>query len=216
MNFKESFTSAGGDRGVPPIRMSNGSFELSKPSQGLAVSLNDRVGAYHELLQPRGSALSDILEAAAVELEDDAGAAGPPASDYDARLRVVRQIVARRGQSGFRDMVMRAYGGRCAITSCDAAFALEAAHLRPYRGPGSNTVTNGLLLRADIHTLFDLGLLAIEPATRQIAVSKLIAATQYGSLTARALAEPAERGQRPNQEVLDELWEHFTTAEDGL
>jgi hypothetical protein len=56
------------------------------------------------------------------------------------------------------------YQGRCAVTSCDAGAALEGAHLRPYRGPESNDVTNGLLLRADIHTLFDLRLLAPDPA----------------------------------------------------
>ena len=82
------------------------------------------------------------------------------------------------------------------ITGYDAKVALEAAHLRPYRGPESNTVTNGLLLR-------------------QIAVSKLLTGTHYGSLVTRTLAEPAENGHRPGQEVLDELWQHFTDAEDG-
>src|ERR1022692_3323923 len=132
-----------------------------------------------------------------------------------AEQATVRQIIARRGQSGFRDVLMNAYGGRCAITGYDATVALEAAHLRPYRGPESNTVTNGLLLRADMHTLFDLGLLAVDPGTRLIAVSKLLTGTHYGSLVTRTLAEPAENAHRPGQEVLDELWQHFTDAEDG-
>jgi putative restriction endonuclease len=111
--------------------------------------------------------------------------------DYDARLRVYRQIVSRRGQSGFRAGLLEAYHGRCAITGCDAAAALEGAHLRPYRGPESNIVTNGLLLRADIHTLFDLRLLAPDPVTRTIVVSKLLAGTQYGALSSSQLADPA-------------------------
>jgi hypothetical protein len=60
------------------------------------------------------------------------------------------QDVSRRGQAGFRAALLEAYRGRCAITGFDAAAALEGAHLRPYRGPESNTVTNGLLLSADL------------------------------------------------------------------
>lgn len=57
-------------------------------------------------------------------------------------------------------MVLDAYGGQCAITGSDAGPALEAAHPRPYRGVDSNVISDGLPLRGDIHTLFDLGLLA--------------------------------------------------------
>lgn len=73
------------------------------------------------------------------------------------------------------------YGGQCAITGSDAGPALEAAHPRPYRGVDSNVISDGLPLRGDIHTLFDLGLLAIDPVTRQIVVSKLLAqpSTRY-------------------------------------
>ena len=79
-------------------------------------------------------------------------------------------------------MVLDAYGGQCAITGSDAGPALEAAHPRPYRGVDSNVISDGLPLRGDIHTLFDLGLLlAIDPVTRQIVVSKLLAqpSTRY-------------------------------------
>jgi hypothetical protein len=107
-----------------------------------------------------------------------------------------------------------AYEGKCAITGCDAAAALEAAHLRPYRGPGSNTLSNGLPLRADIHTLLDLRLLAIEPVTRAIVVSKLLAGTQYDALTARTLTDPIADWQRPSSEVLAKAWQDFLDTED--
>lgn len=45
---------------------------------------------------------------------------------------------------------------------------MEAAHIRPYRGKKDNHPSNGLLLRADIHTLFDLNLVAIDPETLKI------------------------------------------------
>jgi putative restriction endonuclease len=51
-----------------------------------------------------------------------------PADDYDARRRTQRQITQRRGQAPFRAALIRAYGGRCAITRCDAVDALEHAH----------------------------------------------------------------------------------------
>ncbi len=50
---------------------------------------------------------------------------------------------------------MDAYGGRCAVTNCDIEDVLEAAHISPYNGPSTDQVYNGLLLRTDIHTLFD-------------------------------------------------------------
>ena len=166
--------------------------------------------------EPVTDPVSDVLEATArAELEQETPPGGEGLDDdYDARLRVYRQIVARRGQPGFRAALLEAYQGRCAITGCDAPAALEAAHLRPYRGPDSNTVTNGLLLRADVHTLLDLRLLAADPMTRTITVSKLLAGTQYEALTTCQLADPAAAWQRPDQDALEIIWQDFRAAED--
>ena len=157
----------------------------------------------------------DVLEAMARDEVDQETAAESEIlnDDYDARRRVYRQIVARQGQADFRAALLEAYRGRCAITGFNAAPALEGAHLRPYRGPESNVVTNGVLLRADIHTLFDLDLLAVDPTTRTIVVSKLLAGTQYEALSSSQLAEPAEVRQRPNQEALEIIWQRFSEAE---
>jgi predicted restriction endonuclease len=119
----------------------------------------------------------------------------------------------RRGQPKFRSKLMTAYSGRCAVTGYDAADALEAAHLRLYRGSESNTLSNGLLLRADIHTLLDLKLLAINPQNREVAVSRLLSGTQYESLSGKRIAEPAPLSQRPSKDAHDALWQKFTQAE---
>ena len=189
---------------------------------GLALPVRWSDGYFFfESLSPKAvpviDPVSDVLVATArAEVgEQAANDARGLDDDYDARLRVFRQIVARQGQSGFRAALMEAYEGRCAITGYDAAPALEGAHLRPYRGPGSNTVTNGLLLRADIHTLFDLGLLAAEPVTRNVVVSKLLAGTQYEALSTSRLADPAAAWQRPSQETLEIIWRSFCEAEEG-
>ena len=163
---------------------------------------------------PSGEIVSDVLEATArIELDQQEQGGDVPADDYDARLRAYRQIVARQGQSGFRAALFDAYQGRCAITGCDAPWVLEAAHLRPYRGPDSNTVTNGLLLRCDLHTLLDLRLLAVDPHGRTIVMSKLLAGTDYESLAGRKLADPAAPSQRPSDDALSRNWQDFLETE---
>ena len=84
-----------------------------------------------------------------------------PTNIADARERISRSITLRRGQRLFRNDLIVAYAGKCAVTNCSVIDVLEAAHIHPYRGPDTNKVPNGLLLRSDIHTLFDCGLLAI-------------------------------------------------------
>lgn len=187
---------------------------------GLAMPVRWSDGYFFfESLSPRATPVidpvSDVLEATArAEVDEQAVGSSPLEDAYDARLRMYRQIVARRGQSAFRAALLDAYQNRCAITGCDAVPALEGAHLRPYRGPDSNVVTNGLLLRADIHTLFDLQLLAPAPGTRSIVVSKLLAGTQYEALSTSHLADPASVWQRPSNETLEIIWQHFRETED--
>ena len=85
-----------------------------------------------------------------------------PLNMTDALDRCYRSIQRRRGQAKFRNILLKMYGGRCAISGCNAEDALEAAHIIPYSESPINRVENGILLRSDIHTLFDLGLLAID------------------------------------------------------
>jgi len=113
-----------------------------------------------------------------------------PSDAVDDRRRILASIVRRRGQAAFRSALLQAYGGRCAMTGCDVSDALEAAHIHPYFGPGSNTVSNGLLLRADIHTLFDLYLVAVNPDSLRIAVAPALRQSTYGELDGSALASP--------------------------
>lgn len=188
---------------------------------GLAMPVRWADGYFFfESLNPKAvpviDPVSDVLEATArAEVDQEAASSSPLENAYDARLRVYRQIVARQGQSAFRAALLEAYEGRCAITGCDAVPALEGAHLHPYRGPRSNDVTNGLLLRADIHTLFDLQLVAPDPGTRNIVVSKLLAGTQYEALSTSLLFEPAAAWQRPSREALELIWQQFREAEDN-
>jgi putative restriction endonuclease len=84
----------------------------------------------------------------------------------------------RLGQSSFRVLVTDAYQRRCAITGESTLVALEAAHIIPYSGEGDHDVRNGLLLRADFHRLFDVGLVGVTPDLK-IKVSPRIRETWF-------------------------------------
>jgi putative restriction endonuclease len=67
----------------------------------------------------------------------------------------------RLGQGGFRVMVMDEYSRRCAITGEKTLPVLEAAHIKPYAENGPHQVSNGILMRSDLHTLFDNGYMTL-------------------------------------------------------
>lgn len=132
----------------------------------------------------------------------------------DARERVQRQIVIRRGQQDFRAALIKAYGGRCAVTAYDAVVALEAAHLIPFNGDQTNQVANGLLLRGDIHTLLDLNLIGFHPDSLEVHVAALLINTSYRSLKGSILRQPPIRDQRPARNALQWRWELFLEADE--
>lgn len=122
----------------------------------------------------------------------------------DTRERARASVIRRRGQPAFRARLLRVYRGRCALTAVDAPQALEASHITPYSGPESNEPQNGLLLRADIHALFDLGLLAIESKKMTCLTDSSLARTDYAKLGGHPLFVPAEKSDRPSSAALDQ------------
>ena len=99
---------------------------------------------------PVSSALETALEDVAEEEGDD-------------RFGAPRLVRPRLGQGTFRVAVTDAYSRACAVTGEHSLPVLEAAHIRPYALTGPHDVSNGLLLRADLHRLFDLGYLTVTP-----------------------------------------------------
>ena len=153
--------------------------------------------AYDRRAQAEISALVEMHERAVSDGEDDYESLG------DARDCVVASVVRRRGQPKFRSALLEAYGGRCAISGCDAEAALEACHIRPYMGPHTNELSNGLLLRADLHTLFDLGLLAVDTATMTAVVAPELEGTTYGVLIGMPVTVPKVMPSGSNLEALN-------------
>lgn len=127
----------------------------------------------------------------------------------DARRRITTSIVQRQGQAEFRRKLLEAYNYQCPITGCNAEPALEAAHIIPYKGAETNHVANGLLLRADIHTLFDLHLLSIHPETHKVVISPKLLVTSYIEYRDQTVLFPKQKIARPDPIVLAKHYELF-------
>ncbi|RAR35738.1 hypothetical protein DP092_10820 [Pseudomonas sp. MDMC224] len=115
--------------------------------------------------------------------------------------RVMREILTRRGQSDFRSALLRAYGCRCAISTCADVDVLEAAHIIPHSDTQDYRTANGLLLRADLHTLFDLRLISIDPRTAKVVVSRGLGDT-YQPLNGCVINLPVDSACRPDPSLL--------------
>jgi hypothetical protein len=144
---------------------------------------------------------------AVADLAEAATPAFDPADVIDARDIILAAGARRQGQAGFRRALLKAYDGRCAVTGTTVPWVLEAAHITPYLGTQTNHVTNGLLLRADIHTLFDLRLLRIEPETHRVRVSEGLKGTPYGELDGQVIAPTVKHSQRPSPAALRQHFE---------
>lgn len=153
-------------------------------------------------LIPRSSNAKISLEAAE-EAADEEGSFNPEDTE-DARDRTLTAIVRRRGQPEFRRALLKAYEGKCAVTGCDFEDALEAAHITPYMGPQTNPTTNGLLLRADIHTLFDLRHIAVDTTTMRVRLADVLKGTEYWVLDGKPLSLPKNEKWHPSVPALDE------------
>jgi putative restriction endonuclease len=112
----------------------------------------------------------------------------------------------RLGQGSFRIVVTDAYHRRCAVTHERTLPVLQAAHIKPYAEGGEHDIRNGLLLRSDLHTLFDRGYVTVTPELR-LEVSRRIRqefenGRDYYALHGRELERPVLAGSIPDLELL--------------
>ena len=132
--------------------------------------------------------------------------------ERDSRILTRTIRVVRKGQAVFRTQLLHAYEGKCALTGYDLPDALEAAHISPYLGQQTNILGNGLLLRADIHGLFDAGVIAFNPRDLRVVLSKQAQGSRYErELGKETLRVPSKAGSKPNVELLAQhlnKWAH--------
>lgn len=101
-----------------------------------------------------------LWNAVAFQLQRSSTASAPEMTE-SLRFGAEYLTRARLGQGAFRVLVTEAYDRRCAVTGERTLPVLEAAHIRPYTNEGPHLVANGMLLRADLHKLFDDGYMTV-------------------------------------------------------
>ncbi|MBS0246815.1 MAG: HNH endonuclease [Proteobacteria bacterium] len=130
----------------------------------------------------------------------------PFSTEGTPRYGVPTLITPRLGQGAFRIAVTEAYGRQCAISGGKVLPALDAAHIKPYGEGGLHTESNGILLRKDIHSVFDAGYVTIDEGLR-FCVSNNIRdifnnGEEYLRLHGRQLRIPDRPNARPAAEYL--------------
>lgn len=127
-------------------------------------------------------------------------------AEEQARFGQPTIILPRLGQGTFRVLVTDAYGRKCAVSGEKTLPALEAAHIRPYSEGGEHAASNGLLLRRDIHSLFDAGYVTVTPDYR-FEVSRRIReefenGRHYYELHGKTIGVPEAAAMRPDGDAL--------------
>lgn len=117
--------------------------------------------------------------------------------------------VQRRQQDIFRKMLLDAYGSQCAISGTHVPEVLQAAHIEPYRGQQSQKVNNGILLRSDIHLLYDARLLSIEPFTHTVTLHEHLRNDEYFAFDGKRITTPANPEHQPSDQLLKNRHELF-------
>ena len=126
----------------------------------------------------------------------------------DSRDKILASICSRQGQGEFRRNLLKVYDNKCAIPNSSITETLEAAHIIPYKGSSTNHVQNGILLRADIHTLFDLDLLRIDE-NYIIHLDKSIEDKEYKKLDLKYLRLPKNKESHPSSEALKKRFKNL-------
>lgn len=147
----------------------------------------------------------ECLERAAVVIPELMS--GLPASEETGdRYGTPTLVIPRRGQGTFRVAVTEAYGRACAVTGEHSLPALEAAHIKPYAEDGPHAVSNGLLLRSDLHRLFDRGYVTVTPEYRLEVSNQLKShfsnGKTYYPFHGVQIAVPRSIALRPDPELL--------------
>ncbi|WP_281541556.1 HNH endonuclease [Maribacter aestuarii] len=109
----------------------------------------------------------------------------PIDDDYTNKQYYARTV--RKGQPKLRELLLKEYDYRCTISGHGPTNVLEACHIIPHNVSGNNQLDNALLLRSDLHCLFDDSLLKINPNTYTIEIDQSIIKTPYGKLHGKSL-----------------------------
>lgn len=117
------------------------------------------------------------------------------------KLKKSRLVTERKGQGNFRAIITRAYSNKCCITNESTPELVEAAHIQSYIDENSNHVKNGLLLRVDLHKLYDNGLMYIDESF-VIHISPEVKSAYYRELNGKTISLPTNLNDYPSKDAL--------------
>lgn len=183
---------------LPPV--TNGVVTGEVPA--VAAEATIVVPAVARLLAPKAAEELTIEAEWTAFLQADAINLFQPDNHEEGRGRILRSLLLRKGHTQLRQKLLDAYQQRCVVSGCTAVQVLEVAYILPYAGKKTNHPTNCLLLRADLHVLFDLHLLAIDPSTSTVLIAPWLAQTIYAKLDGRKVTFPTDTEVRPSAEAL--------------
>ncbi|MBR0852151.1 HNH endonuclease [Bradyrhizobium diazoefficiens] len=134
------------------------------------------------------------------------------ANNETARIARLTEVWSRPAQRAFSAHIRQIYHNRCAVTGCTTPAALQAAHIRTLDGSDANSPTNGILLRADLHLMFDAHLITLSEDGSRLEVCNSLNDPSYDFLRVGTVSLPTQQDQRPSAENIRHHRERFERA----
>ena len=194
--------------------------DLRNICDDLDITVKTR-GAIFDILMNQDPPNAELIEALNNQVGPTVGQAANlkptdgyiPTSDLDGQLNMPLEftgsaILARRGPRSLRHSLLRAYGNRCAFTGSCVKDLLEVAHVTPFPTGDVKSLENVMLLRTDLHTLWDLNLIALDPLDMTIHIAKCLRGSDYENLAGRTIVDRRD-GSQLSKTALTERWELF-------
>ena len=128
--------------------------------------------------------------------------------EFDLEAATAYELIkrlARPGQQRFRSEALALWDHRCAVSGLSLDAALEAAHIVPHNESGRMSARNSIILRADLHRLFDANLMAIDPDTLAVAFHPR-AEVKYAEFKGEQIWLPDDG---PEAKDFEERWQRF-------
>jgi putative restriction endonuclease len=165
------------------------------------------VGKTYDLTKGEGARIWRQCYELGIMKRPDLAPTGDTPPNSEDRFGPPVEVRQRIGQGSFRMKVVDAYGRACAVTTEHSLPVLEAAHIKPYAQDGNHEVSNGVLLRSDLHRLFDRGYVTIDPDFKFRVSGQLREQWQNGrvyyELNERPIQLPKNEVMQPRRELLE-------------
>lgn len=177
-------------------------YSIQQADRAFVGAGSAEAGIVFKTLSPSSASKKRVMVFPDKDYEPDGG---------DERNFSIGKIALRPSQDSFRAALFDIYGTKCMVSGCDVALAIEASHICAFRGEKDNHPQNGILLRRDLHALWDSGLIGIEPEGLKIHLSETLAGSVYEEFSGQVL-QVDEVGLAPSRSALALRWKLFLAS----